>query len=333
MVIRRCIELFVIVSSVGCVAVQDCEYRLAQNLRAASAYRSSCDSGMGYHFASGWKKGYADVLMGGDGQCPAVPPQCYWSHKFQNERGEAAIEDWFQGYSQGAAVAQASGREHYHDVPRSDYFRQCTPTCLSSDYSEFDYGKSVVGVSKKELAPQVAKRVLHGRKAEETSIPETPIPVTSEVEAAPVEAAPVESAPVEVEQKDAPAEGGELPPAAQFEEEEQEPVTEMTETEEDATELVEVSRAGTSFISYNAEEDGVEEESDTIEDGETPRSLEEIEQSVEPAEEFELPPSPVSARDQIRQRSLLVSSRLVKTTSYVGRSMKSTHTRIFGNGR
>jgi hypothetical protein len=136
--VRRCIELLLVCSSVGCVSFQDHEYQVAQNCRAHRAWLLGCDdrcsSTPWSHYSRGWRRGYADVLMGSDGQCPAVPPQCYWSHKYQSDCGEVAIENWFSGYSAGSAAALASGCDQYHTVPLSDTFRSCEPSCLSSEF-------------------------------------------------------------------------------------------------------------------------------------------------------------------------------------------------------
>ena len=323
MVIRRCIELFIIVSSIGCVSFQDCEYRFAQNFRAHRAYWSSCDdlfgTRMGRHYARGWKKGYADVLMGGDGQCPAVPPQCYWSFKFQSEAGAAAIDEWYQGYSQGAAEALASGRDQYHGVPRSDYFRQCSPSCLSSDYSEYDYGKSVLGIQAKGANNDATQGVPRGRPASEELIPDSPKPATVEDDTTSL---------IETESEESGSDG--VPPLATSRIEHDMSdlsVAGVKDSDDDADVEATDSRSGTSFVSFSTEEE--EANVEESESSSTPRSLEEIEDVVTPPEGFELPPSPVSSREPSQSRSLLVSSRWVKPTSYTGRSMKVSRMRFF----
>jgi hypothetical protein len=150
MCVKRCIELLLIFSSVGCVSFQDNEYQVAQEFRAHRAWifarPDRCSANPRSHFSRGWRRGYADVLMGGDGQCPAVPPQCYWSHKYQTNRGDVAVKDWFSGYSYGAAAAIASGCDHYNSVPLADTFRNCKPSCLSSDDSPYPMGKTTLGL-------------------------------------------------------------------------------------------------------------------------------------------------------------------------------------------
>ena len=148
--IKRCIELCLIFSSIGCVAIQDCEYRVAQRFRAGCAWWQNCEercsSNPLSHYSKGWRQGYADVLMGGDGTCPPVPPYHYWSFKFQNQYGENAIGDWFLGYQHGGASALASGRSQYHPVPIAGGFGQYSSSCLPSDFAPYELGRSSLGL-------------------------------------------------------------------------------------------------------------------------------------------------------------------------------------------
>ncbi len=157
MSMRRCAELLLLVSSIGCATFQDCEYRAAQKCRAHRAWwfagDERCSSIPWSHYSCGWRHGYTDVLMGGDGECPPVPPQHYWSHKFQSEHGEIAIENWYSGYHDGAAAAIASCRDRYHPVPISGTFRQCYPSCLSSDQATYPLGRTILGMKQR---PQYA---------------------------------------------------------------------------------------------------------------------------------------------------------------------------------
>ena len=138
------------VFSIGCVAFQDCEYRAFQHGRSHTAWWFGCDkpcsSNPWSHYSKGWRRGYTDVLLGGDGACPPVPPACYWSPKFQCEYGEIAIQDWFQGYADGAQAGLNSCRGRYHPVPFSNSYPNCFPGCLSSDMSPYDFGKTTLGL-------------------------------------------------------------------------------------------------------------------------------------------------------------------------------------------
>ncbi|MDB5348569.1 MAG: hypothetical protein JWP89_6946 [Schlesneria sp.] len=148
--IRICFVLALSLNSVGCVAFQDHEYCLAQKSRAhcawwcCSEFRSS--SNPISHYSCGWYRGYSDVLMGGDGRCPPVPPQNYWSHKYQSEAGSCAVECWFEGYRHGAAAALANCEDNLRNVPISGEYQQCSPDCLSNDRALHPFGRSILGV-------------------------------------------------------------------------------------------------------------------------------------------------------------------------------------------
>ena len=66
-----------------------------------------------YH--AGFIEGFSYyVLRGGDGEPPAVPPQCYWKECYRTPEGTICVQDWFNGYRQarrslGTAIT-ASGR-------------------------------------------------------------------------------------------------------------------------------------------------------------------------------------------------------------------------------
>ncbi len=153
---RRFIALSLFFSMTGCVGLQDFEYHAAQDLRSHTAWwccDSRCSDNPISDYSIGWRRGYSDVLLGGDGECPPVPPQRYWSHKFQSEAGECKIENWFLGYSHGAAAALASCRDHYNPVPISNTFRDCGPDCLPTDYAAYDFGKTTLGLRNPEQMP------------------------------------------------------------------------------------------------------------------------------------------------------------------------------------
>lgn len=69
------------------------------------------------HYERGWKQGYMDVAQGSDGCAPATPPHCYWSFKYQNAAGHAAIETWYSGYRDGAQTALGEGVQQYNYLP------------------------------------------------------------------------------------------------------------------------------------------------------------------------------------------------------------------------
>lgn len=152
MSIGRCTPLLLLLSTVGCVSFQDFEYRTAQECRAHCAWwlcpNERCSSNPCSHYSCGWRRGYADILLGGDGTCPPVPPQCYWSHKYQCEAGEIAIQEWFQGYRDGGAAGLESCGDLYHPVPMSDEVRVYRAGALPVDRAAYPYGVTHLGPSR-----------------------------------------------------------------------------------------------------------------------------------------------------------------------------------------
>jgi hypothetical protein len=69
------------------------------------------------HYARGYKDGYADYLYAGGSGEPVAPPACYWGVRFQTPQGYQAIQDWTDGYQQGAADAQQSGLRDFVVFP------------------------------------------------------------------------------------------------------------------------------------------------------------------------------------------------------------------------
>lgn len=170
MSLRQCCGMFFIALISGCATFQDSEYKTAQYWRSHCAWwRNPCDrcsANPVSHYSKGWRQGYADVLMGGDGTCPPVPPHCYWSHKFQNCYGEQAIDDWFKGYHDGANSGLASGRGTYHTVPISDMYRQ-DGGCLPADDSPYPHGRTTLEV--RNVEPQAARKSLKSEKIKQVS--------------------------------------------------------------------------------------------------------------------------------------------------------------------
>lgn len=60
-------------------------------------------------FGHGFRDGYSAICNGGDGCPPSLPPRCYWNDCFGDCEGKPKVAAYFNGYSQGAYVAQAEG--------------------------------------------------------------------------------------------------------------------------------------------------------------------------------------------------------------------------------
>ncbi len=77
-----------------------------------------------HHFAKGFRAGYQNILAGGKGCQPTLPPRCYWKPCFQCPEGQSQIQSWFDGFSHGALAAQQDGYGNMHTIPMSSNARQ-----------------------------------------------------------------------------------------------------------------------------------------------------------------------------------------------------------------
>ena len=119
----------------GCAAIEDYHYAWVNHRRAALAWHHTSTVhdrvDASAHFTAGWKQGYYDVCTGGSGAPPALPPKKYWSPHYQGMDGQAAIEDWFAGYQDGATTAQSTGVGEWHPIatgPTVPTIPACWPT-------------------------------------------------------------------------------------------------------------------------------------------------------------------------------------------------------------
>lgn len=72
------------------------------------------------HYVKGFKDGFADYLYsGGTGAPPAVPPWHLRTYKYQNPEGHRAVQEWYAGFADGAAVAAQSGYRQWVTVASS----------------------------------------------------------------------------------------------------------------------------------------------------------------------------------------------------------------------
>ncbi|MCA9109618.1 MAG: hypothetical protein KDA52_06705 [Planctomycetaceae bacterium] len=72
-----------------------------------------------HHFGKGFRAGYQSVCLGGAGCPPTLPPREYWSVCHQSEAGRTQSVEWFNGFSEGALVAQMDGRDRHHEIVTS----------------------------------------------------------------------------------------------------------------------------------------------------------------------------------------------------------------------
>ena len=107
----------------GCANIQEMQSRHWTKRLAAKAYKA--DPGtprkgpVARDFERGWREGYYDVARGSDGQPPLLPPQSYWTFKYQNCEGAQKIASWYEGYLLGANAAHEDGIGQFNVIPTS----------------------------------------------------------------------------------------------------------------------------------------------------------------------------------------------------------------------
>lgn len=116
-----------LVSISGCSSMFDsvinCEMAIRNKVLSQKAWGhwSWCYENLDhpYHFARGFKAGYSDVLNGGSGCQPTLPPQLYWKPTYQSPEGRGKTNSWFDGFSHGALAAQQDGYDNLGEIPIS----------------------------------------------------------------------------------------------------------------------------------------------------------------------------------------------------------------------
>lgn len=111
----------------GCSSMFDsvinCEMTIRNKVLSQKAWGhwSWCYENLDYpfHFAKGFKAGYMDVLNGGGGCQPTLPPQCYWKPTYQSPEGRSKTNSWFDGFSHGALAAEQDGYSNLGEIPIS----------------------------------------------------------------------------------------------------------------------------------------------------------------------------------------------------------------------
>jgi hypothetical protein len=122
----------------GCATIADCciehETSMRNCVPAQKAWGnwSWCydDLDHPFHFAKGFKAGYKNILQGGKGCQPTLPPRWYWKPCYQSPEGRCKIASWFDGYSHGALAAQQDGYGSLQELPIS-------PTARANWMSQF----------------------------------------------------------------------------------------------------------------------------------------------------------------------------------------------------
>lgn len=147
-------------SAAGCSAINDyclkTETGLRNSILAQKAWGewSWCYEELDrpWDFALGFKAGYRDILGGGNGCQPTLPPREYWKPAYETPAGRQRINAWFDGFSHGALAAQQDGMSGMGELPISPTARHnlmsarstVNPDCFDSESSGSAGGESVL---------------------------------------------------------------------------------------------------------------------------------------------------------------------------------------------
>jgi hypothetical protein len=112
--------LLLLAGSGGCASrIEEWRSNTLQRWRATFAWYSEPhpkDIPHKHYYAKGWKDAFFDVANGSDGHAPVLPPNQYWSSKYQNPAGHAKIRAWFAGYQDGAIAAEQIGVREWNYI-------------------------------------------------------------------------------------------------------------------------------------------------------------------------------------------------------------------------
>ena len=115
----RFFSLLAGLSLCGCAALQDYHYNWTQCYRADAAWRDSFgvwNTQFSRDYQEGWKAGHADISQGNCHEPPPVPPKKYWAAAYQSESGRCCIDEWYNGWRDGAAASLACGNGDWHNI-------------------------------------------------------------------------------------------------------------------------------------------------------------------------------------------------------------------------
>jgi len=124
---KRIIHIVLLMSAAlpltGCTSMQNVDMCLRNKCLTQLAWKHWCwcytDVDHVLHFAKGFKAGYRDVLEGGKGCQPTMPPKFYWKSCYQSAKGKCKVNAWFDGFSHGALAAHQDGVASLSAIPIS----------------------------------------------------------------------------------------------------------------------------------------------------------------------------------------------------------------------
>lgn len=135
--------LLVMVSLTGCVpwargirSIDDTITDWRDYVWGKRAYYQRYGNDQSSPFQDGFLEGYHDILDGGDGCLPVVPPKRYWGWRYQSAGGQSAVNDWFSGYQAGVEAAKEDGLAKLSCIPTAADYTKSTKDPMEVDPME-----------------------------------------------------------------------------------------------------------------------------------------------------------------------------------------------------
>lgn len=177
--------LALVIGLSGCASMTDgiisCETGVRNRVLAQKAWGhwSWCynDLDYPYHFACGFKAGYRDILNGGSGCQPTLPPKCYWKPTYQTPEGRCKTNAWFDGFSHGALAAKQDGYGGMGEIPISPTARMNLEMAqMPAQEDLYMNGQYVEGMSGGFVTPQEGMLLQPPEVPGVTGVEETGLP-------------------------------------------------------------------------------------------------------------------------------------------------------------
>ena len=96
----------------------------ARHCAIKDLYGPGCKPDWTVDYERGYIQAYQDVLTGGNGKTPPVPPERYWAAHYRTRGGHSRADDWFAGYEAGVCSIRSTDVPNWIQIPSSQISRE-----------------------------------------------------------------------------------------------------------------------------------------------------------------------------------------------------------------